>query len=97
MRKHALGARGGYSLAWRLIDDLEAIFFDDRVGQNFLGNAFELFLCLVAVPAIQMEDEELALADVFHRGIAKSGERIVEGDTSAAGNRMRVPVGSKGR
>ena len=55
------------------VNDLEAIFFDDRIGQNFLGNVLEVFLGLVAVPAIQIEDEELALADVLHGGVTQAG------------------------
>jgi hypothetical protein len=26
----------------RLVNDLEAVFFDDGIGQDFFGNAFEL-------------------------------------------------------
>src|SRR5690242_76538 len=43
------------------LQDFEAVFFDDRICEHFLGNAVELLLRFVAVPAVQIEDEKLAL------------------------------------
>lgn len=53
-----------------LVDDFEAVFLDDGIGEDFFGDALELFLGLVAVPAIEIQDEEFSLANVFHGGIA---------------------------
>src|SRR6266849_2243856 len=59
------------------VNDLEAIFLDNWIGQNFLGDALEVFLGFVAVPAIQIEDEELALADVLHGRVTQAGESVL--------------------
>src|SRR5438477_5385668 len=58
------------------VDDFEAVFFDDGIGEHFFGNALQLFLSFVAVPAIEIQDEEFALADIFHEiGRASCRER----------------------
>lgn len=56
----------------RLFNDLEAIFLDDRIGENFLGDALELLLSFVAVPALEIENEEFALANIGHLRIAEA-------------------------
>jgi hypothetical protein len=38
----------------RLFDDLEAVFLDDWIGQDFLGDSFQLLLGFVAIPAVQI-------------------------------------------
>src|SRR5216684_9102614 len=58
--------------------DLKAVFFDDRVGEHFLGNVLELFLRFVAAPAIEIQDEEFALADVTHGGVAEPREGVLD-------------------
>src|SRR2546423_13914003 len=63
----------------RLVHNFKAVFFDDGIGQDFLGDALEFFLRLVAIPAIQIKDKKLALADVLYFGIAKSGESVLDG------------------
>src|ERR1700676_276891 len=63
----------------RLFDDLEAVFLDDRIGQDFLGDAFQLLLGFVAIPAVQIQHEKLALANVLDRLIAEVGEGGVDG------------------
>jgi len=63
----------------RLFDDLEAVFLDDWIGQNFLGDAFQLLLGFVAIPAVQIQHEKLALANVLDRFIAEVGEGVVDG------------------
>jgi len=74
----------------RLIDDFEAVFFDDRIGEDFFGDLFELFLRFVARPAIEIEDEELALAYVGNSGIAKTRKCMVNGLT------LRIEYGAFG-
>src|SRR5947207_1465195 len=38
----------------------------------------ELFLCFFAAPAIEIQNEEFALADVAHGGVAKPGEGVLD-------------------
>jgi hypothetical protein len=61
------------------VDDFEAIFLDDRVGEDFFGNPLELFLRFVAVPAIEIQDEEFSLAYIFHRGVTEAGKSVLDG------------------
>src|SRR2546423_6954027 len=63
----------------RLVHNFKAVFFDDWIGQDFLGDAIEFFLRLVAIPAIQIKDKKLAVSDVLYLGIAKSGESVLDG------------------
>ena len=74
----------------RLIDDFEAVFLDDRIGEDFFGDLFELFLCFVVRPAIEIEDEEFALAYVGNSGIAKTRKGMVNGLT------LRIEYGAFG-
>jgi|SRR5580658_3037836 hypothetical protein len=62
-----------------LLDDLEAVFLNDRVGQNFFGDAFELFLRFVAIPTIKIQDEKLPLTDVLDGFVAEAGQCVVDG------------------
>ena len=55
----------------RLLDDLEAEFFDDRIGENVFGDAFDLRCGVLAAQSIECQDEKLALADVLNSGIAQ--------------------------
>src|SRR5215831_3205440 len=59
------------------IDDLKAVFLDDGIGEDFFRDALELLLSFVAVPAIEIQNEEFSLADVFHGGIAKAGKSVL--------------------
>lgn len=70
-----------------LLNDLEAVFLDDRVGQDFFGDAFELFLGFVAIPTIQIQDEKFPLADVLDGFVAEAGESVVDGLTLWIENR----------
>src|SRR5207302_9682714 len=63
------------------VNDLEAVFLDDRIGENFLGNFLELLLGLVPGPAVEIENEEFALANVGNGAIAKTGEGVMDGLT----------------
>ena len=58
--------------------DFEAEFLGDGVGEDFFGDALELFLGFFAVPAVDIEDEELCLADVFHSGVAEAGKSVMD-------------------
>jgi hypothetical protein len=70
------GSGGG---RYKLLHDLEAVFLDHRIGQNFLGDALELRLSLVKSPAVEIKHEEFALADVFDGFITEAGEGVVDG------------------
>jgi hypothetical protein len=63
---------------YKLFDDLEAVFLDDGIGQNFLGYALELLLGFVTSPAVEIQHEEFALADVCDGFIAEAVERMVD-------------------
>ncbi len=39
----------------------------------------ELFLCFLAAPAIEIQNEEFPLADVAHGGVAEPGEGVLDG------------------
>jgi hypothetical protein len=54
----------------RLFDDLEAVFFYYWVGQDFFGDALQVLFGFLAIPAVEIQDEELALADVFYGLVA---------------------------
>lgn len=62
-----------------LVDDFEAIFFNYRVGQHFFGDALDLLLGLVAIQAIEIQDEEFALADVFYLAVTEAGQGVMDG------------------
>src|SRR5215469_11375509 len=62
-----------------LLNDLEAVFLNDRIGEYVLGDFLELLLRLVTRPAVQIQHKKLALADVSHRFIAEAGQRMLNG------------------
>ena len=62
-----------------LVDDFEAVFFDDRIGEDFFGDALELLLSFVAAPAVEIQDEEFSLSDVFHGGVTEPRESVMDG------------------
>jgi hypothetical protein len=68
-----------FKLTRCLIDDLEAIFLDYGIGEHFLGDALQLLLGLIAIPAIEMEHKEFSLADVFDGGVAETGQGVLDG------------------
>ena len=61
-----------------LVDDLEAVFLNNRIGQDFLRDTLQLLLSFFTVPAVQIQDEKFALADVFDGLITQAGERVVD-------------------
>lgn len=64
-----------------LVDDLEAEFLDDRIGEDFLGHAFGLREGVFAGEAVEIDDEEFTLADVFDGAEAKTGKGVLNGLT----------------
>jgi len=70
----------------QLIHDLEAVFLDDRIGEHFLGNALELLLRFVAVPAIEIENEEFPLAYAGNLRVTQAGKSVLNGLTLGVQN-----------
>src|SRR6267143_3431663 len=78
-RKFAgLESAAGIRVKAQSVHYLEAVFFDDRVGEHFLRYVLELFLRFVAAPAVEIQNEEFSLADVAHGGVAEAGERVLD-------------------
>lgn len=67
----------GYTPALKLFYDFEAVFLDHRIRENLFGDALEFSLRLITVPAIQIQDEEFSLANIFHLCIAQSRQGVV--------------------
>src|SRR5437660_2630688 len=59
------------------VHNLKTVFFDDRVGEHFFRNVLELFLGLVTAPAIEIQNEKLALPDITHGGVTKPREGVL--------------------
>ena len=55
-----------------LVEDFEAEFLDDGVGEHVLGDALDLSFGFLAAEAVELQHEEFALADVLHLGIARA-------------------------
>src|ERR1044072_5369286 len=70
-----------------LFDDLEAVFLDDRIGENFPGNFLQLALGLFAGPAIEIKNKKFALANVGDGGVTEPGEGVLNGLTLRIENR----------
>src|SRR5271169_923876 len=68
-----------YAPALKLFDNFEAVFFDHRIGENLFGDALELFLRLITIPAIEIQDKKFSLANIFHLRIAQSRQGVVNG------------------
>src|SRR5581483_9947497 len=65
-----------------LVDDLDPVLFDDGVGEDVVGNRFDVLLCLVAGDAVGDGDIEiLALTDGGDTMIAESVQRGTDGLT----------------
>src|SRR5271163_1870695 len=71
------GNFGRGTLRRESVEHFEAEFFDDRIGENLLGDAFYLRLRFGAVEAIQFQHEKLSLPHAFHLGVAKRCERAL--------------------
>src|SRR6266567_2640566 len=65
-------------VARQSLNDFEAILFDDWVCKHFLGNAIELFLRFIAAPAIEIEDKEFPLADIFYGCITQPRKGVLD-------------------
>ena len=46
------------------VDDFEAVFFDDVIGEDFFGDALKLLLSFVAAPAAEIQDGSLGLVSI---------------------------------
>ena len=58
------------------VQNLDAILFDDRVGEDFVGDGFDFAACLFGGDAVgECDLEVLALADLRDGGVAESIER----------------------
>ncbi len=64
-----------------LLDYFETKFFDDGVGEDFLGDALGLRLSVLAREAVEIKDKEFALADVLNGTEAESGKGVLNGLT----------------
>ena len=62
-----------------LLEDFESEFFDYGIGEDFFGDAFGLGLGVFAGEAVEIEDEEFALADVFDGVVTEAGEGVLDG------------------
>jgi hypothetical protein len=69
-------ARPGDALQ-ALLYDFEAKFFDDGIGEDFFRDALGLRLSVFAGKAIEIENKEFALADVFDGAEAETGEGVL--------------------
>ena len=61
------------------VDNFEAVFLDDCVGEDFFGDVFELFLGLVARPTVEVQNEEFSLANVTDGRVAEARQRVLNG------------------
>lgn len=68
-------------MARGLVNDFEARFFNDRVGENFLRDALDLFFRFIAGQSIDVEYEEFSLANVFDGREAEPAECVLNGLT----------------
>ena len=62
-----------------LIHDFEAKLFNDRIREDFLGNALHLRLRFVAAPAIKIQYEEFSLAHVRNLRVTQAGKCVLNG------------------
>lgn len=58
--------------------DLKTVFLDDRIGQHVFGNPFQLLLRFLAVPAIEIQDEEFSLAHISHRRVPEPRKGMMD-------------------
>src|SRR5271166_1736539 len=61
----------------RSFHDLESEFFNDRIGQHFLGNALDLLLRFVAIPAVEIQYKKFALPHLGNLCEAQARESVV--------------------
>jgi hypothetical protein len=59
------------------VDDLEAVFFDDRIRKHIFRDALELFLRFIATPSIQIQNKEFSLPDILHGPVAEPSEGVM--------------------
>src|SRR5208282_4256512 len=69
----------GAPIDWLLINNLEAIFLNHGIGEDFFGDMLQLILRFVATPAIDVQNEEFALANVGDLRVAQAREGVLNG------------------
>jgi len=62
-----------------LLVKFEAEFFDDGIGEDFAGDLFDFFAGGVFGEAVEVEDEEFALADGLDFGVSERRKGVVDG------------------
>lgn len=62
-----------------LLEEFEAEFFDDGVGEDVAGDLFDFFAGGVFGEAVEVEDEEFALADGLDFGVSEGREGVLDG------------------
>jgi hypothetical protein len=63
----------------RLVEDFEAEFFDDGIGEDIFRDTLDLGFGFIAGHAVEIQDEEFSLADILDRGVALRGECALDG------------------
>jgi len=63
----------------RLIDDFEAELLDDGIGEDILGDPFDLVSGVFARETVEFEDEEFSLAHFLDLGEAERREGALDG------------------
>jgi hypothetical protein len=69
----------GYASFTVLVEDIEAEFFDDGIGEDVFGDALDLDFGFVAGEAVEIQDEKFALADILNLRVALRGEGALDG------------------
>jgi hypothetical protein len=83
--RSATGSRGGPRTArsicgWRrLVENFEAEFFDDRVGEHLAGDLLDALRGFFAGDPFQLQDEEFALADGGDLRVSERGQGMLDG------------------
>src|SRR5204862_6928626 len=60
------------------LQELHIIVLDQRIGEQAVGRLLERGLRLLAVAAVELYVEHLALADAYHAGNAEGFERTLD-------------------
>jgi hypothetical protein len=63
----------------KLVEEFEAKFFDDGIGEDVFGDALDLSLGFFAGQAVKRENEKFSLADTLNFREAERGKGAVNG------------------
>ena len=63
----------------RLLQEFEAEFLDYGIGEDVAGDLLDFFAGGVFGEAVEIEDEEFALADGLDFGVSEGGKGVVDG------------------